>query len=116
MRDRNEKLNECSYFKKGDCRFPQEQCWNKHTLVIAPTTTPIEHKDIKCFTCKNNFRNISEMMVHRKEVHPEKVRPSNDPDRCGFTICWFLHIYKPNNADNGNQTKTDNPRINSENQ
>ena len=55
-------------------------------------------------------------MVHRKEVHPEKVRPCNDPDRCGFTTCWFLHINKPNNADNENQTKADNPRIDSENQ
>ena len=30
-------------------------------------------------------------MLHRKEVHPEKVRLCNNPINCGFKICWYKH-------------------------
>ena len=47
MRDKHEKINDCQYFKKGDCRCPQEQCWKKHTK---------EQKEVERYTCKNTFR------------------------------------------------------------
>ena len=58
------------------------------------------------------------MMAHRKEKHPQKVRPCKDPVNCGlnpqFTKCWFIHI-RPNKSDNKNQTETVIPTNNIKN-
>ena len=34
------------------------------------------------------------MMIHRKEYHPEKVRPCKDNVNCQFQNCWYLHPQK----------------------
>ena len=98
IRDKHDRTNECKFFKKGSCRFPQEECWNKHISLSASTLTTTEQKSIECFTCKNTFNSKNEMMIHRKEIHPEKVQACKDQVSCGFKNCWFLHSIQPNEA------------------
>ena len=36
------------------------------------------------------------MMVHRLEVHPNKVKFCKDQTNCTFTKCWFKHSKERN--------------------
>ena len=99
IRDKHKRTDECKFFTKGRCQFPQEECWNKHITIISATPTTTENKTtIECFTCKNTFKSKNEMMIHRIEIHPEKCRPCKDQVGCGFKKCWYLHSTKQNEA------------------
>ena len=88
-RDEHERTEECSHYEKGNCRFPDKVCWKLHKKLIV--SEKLELKTVECFTCKNKFKSKSVMMIHRKEEHPDKVRLCNDPIKCGFQKCWFIH-------------------------
>ena len=90
-RDKHEQKEECSFYKKGACRFPDNVCWKIHKKVLVITASNTEDSSNECFICKNNFKNKNEMMLHRKEVHPEKVRLCNNPINCGLKTCWYRH-------------------------
>ena len=110
IRDKHERTDECKFFTKGRCQFPQEECWNKHITIISATPTTTENKTtIECFTCKNTFKSKNEMMIHRIEIHPEKCRPCKDQFGCGFKKCWYLHSTKQNEAIIENPSKNIHP-------
>ena len=88
-RDDHERTEQCSHYKKGNCRFPDKVCWKLHQKLIVSET--LESKTVECFTCKNEFKSKSVMMIHRKEGHHNKVRLCNDPIKCSFQKCWFIH-------------------------
>ena len=109
IRDKHDRTNECKFFKKGSCRFPQKECWNKHISISASNLTITEPKSIECFTCKNKFNSKNEMMIHRKEIHLEKVRTCKDQVSCGFKHCWFLHSIQPIEAQTKRICEKDQP-------
>ena len=61
------------YFDMED-RFSQspERCWYKHRSHKSLTTNI---KNSKCYSSKEEFNSIGNMMDHRKEIHPETVKP-----------------------------------------
>ena len=96
LRDEHETIEDCLYFKKGRCRFPNKVCWNKHSTTNNNENTQIHTelnstKFIECYDCKETFQRIGYMMLHRKSNHPEKVRPCRNPDTCEYTGCWYRH-------------------------
>ena len=102
-------IEDCIYFKKGKCRFPDKVCWNKHTVLLPIQTDSNPNKSIECFDCKETFERIKHMMLHRKSKHPEKVRPCRNPDTCEFTTCWYRHI-ENNTNDNISITNSENEK------
>ena len=87
-RDDHGKEEECSFYKDNKCKFGNK-CWKVHS----------ENSDIKtftCYSCKETFKNINELMGHRKKNHIELVkfcepkqgicRFESQPERC-----WFKH-------------------------
>ena len=30
--------------------------------------------------------------MHKLEIHPEKIKPSRNPENCEFTNCWYKHV------------------------
>ena len=71
-RDEHDMVEECTYFKKGRCKF-ENLCWNKHIgLEQTPPARTIT-KCLECYDCKELFTRLGDMMIHRKNKHPEKV-------------------------------------------
>ena len=62
------------------------------TKQNAIPLNPVQYVD--CHECSEKFKRFSEMMLHKKNQHPEKVRACKDPVNCEFKTCWFLHIEK----------------------
>ena len=89
MRDRHAKTEVCKWFRDGDCRFPEKDCWNKHEtreLILINVT-----EEIKCHTCKTKFKTKDEMMRHRLKNHQEKVKDCRDGENCSRQGCWYKH-------------------------
>ena len=97
-RDKHEMKKDCTFYKQGSCKFP-DSCWNRHVIDSVTKTTPKNTTTMECYVCKNSFETKREMMIHRKENHPDKVRQCNNPDNCDFSRCWYLH--------SNNQSKSD---------
>ena len=57
------------------------------------------NKTTECDDCKETFKRISTMMLHRKTKHPDKVRLCRSPESCEYTNCWYMHR-KTNNGNN----------------
>ena len=101
-RDKHERKPICKFYNQGDCRFPEKDCWNRHTKSNIEKTQTNEAKAIECYVCKNTFKTKHEMMLHRKNNHQDRVRPCKDELNCGFTKCWYIH----STNDNTNLDKT----------
>ena len=51
---------DCAYFKRGKCKYPDKVCWKKHTqnvhinssthAVVTERNTP--PPDVECYICK----------------------------------------------------------------
>ena len=90
-RDEHEIKEECSYYKHGDCRFPDKVCWKIHEKAVANTSSETASNAHECYICKNKFQSKNEMMLHRKEIHPKRVKNCKDPQNCSFKKCWCNH-------------------------
>ena len=116
MRDIHGVTEECTYFKKGKCKYPDRVCWKKHTrnspstsITSAPVTERVapEHS-VECYICKNKFKTKRDLMLHRLEKHLEKVMPCRNGENCQFTNCWYKHpnkqnVNKPNEEESNNK-------------
>ena len=96
LRDDHEIQEECSFYQKGSCKFPDKVCWNKNSALVQKHTESKSNNIIKCYDCRETFQRISNMMLHRNSKHPDKVRPCKNPESCEFTICWYMHIETSN--------------------
>ena len=94
IRDNHEKITYCKYFKQGSCCFPENVCWNRHQHPTSPSKGTNLQEGEECYVCKTKFKRKHDMMLHRKENHPEKVRPCNYNENGQFQNCWYLHSEK----------------------
>ena len=88
IRDVHGPQEDCYLYKQNRCKF-NKSCWRLHKPGQS-------NESFTCFSCKENFKTINELMRHRKREHIELCKPcspkegscrfENDPDRC-----WFLH-------------------------
>ena len=87
-RDDHVKEEECIFYKDKRCKFG-DSCWKIHmegTGIIYFT----------CFSCKETFKSMNELMNHRKKKHIELCKPCNPKQGpCRFAnqpeMCWFSH-------------------------
>ena len=93
-RAKHEPKTDCIHYRQGSCKFPDNHCWNRHTQDAAAQHPVKGQTTMECYVCKNKFKSKNEMMHHRKNAHPDKVRQCNNPDNCGFTKCWYMHAPK----------------------
>ena len=79
----------CRNFKENKCQFTDLKCWWSHRLKQTVS------EEVKCFICDEKFENKTNMMLHRKKEHPEKVRQcvKYNENECRFQAesCWFKH-------------------------
>ena len=68
----NHDMPMCYFDMEDRCSQSPERCWYKHRSQKSLTTNI---KNSKCFSCKEEFNSIGDMMDHRKEIHPETVKP-----------------------------------------
>ena len=65
-------------------------CWWNHIEI-----NDNDEGKVKCFICGRTFRNMREMMIHRKKEHKSFVRDCNLflEDKCNYKeeSCWFNH-------------------------
>ena len=102
VRDIHGVKEDCAYFKRGKCKYPDRVCWKKHTqnvhinssthAVVTERNTP--PPDVECYICKNKFKTKRERMLHRLDMHLEKVMPCRNSENCQFTNCWYRHQNK----------------------
>ena len=87
-RDDHGKEEECVHYKENRCKFGSS-CWKVHT-----ENTGI--KTFTCYSCKEIFQTMNELMSHRKKKHIELCKPCNPKQGvCRFKDqperCWFTH-------------------------
>ena len=70
------------------------------TVTVSATKEALN----ECYICKNTFKSKNEMMLHRKEVNPEKVRFCNNLLNCGYKACWYKHKEKEGESLTQNET------------
>ena len=99
MRDNHEKKQSCKWFRNGDCRFPEDECWNSHD-VRSQATAPRNDSEIQCHTCRKTFMNRDVMMNHRKLEHIDKVKPCKDGVNCSRSKCWYKHEINTSSENN----------------
>ena len=87
-RDEHGKDEECVFYKENKCKF-WNTCWKADTGNIG---------NIKflCYSCKETFKSMKELMSHRKREHIELCKPCEPKNgTCRFEDhpekCWFLH-------------------------
>ena len=92
----NHEMPMCFYDMDGKCKQLPGKCWYKHksSQPIEPTSS----KSTTCFSCKEEFLSLGDMMDHRKINHKEIVKQCNKfaTGECRRERCWFLHENKSN--------------------
>ena len=88
QRDDHGKDQECTFYKEKRCKFGNT-CWKAHNDNTGPIT-------FKCYSCKEIFKNMNELMSHRKQKHIDLCKPCEPKNGvCRFKDqperCWFIH-------------------------
>ena len=85
----------CSYFLDGCCVFDSNECWFNHPDLSKVDSVSRTLKSLKCRFCEKTFQNKSELMVHRKLEHPQKIsackKEMDGSCRFGDDKCWYAH-------------------------
>ena len=78
----------CRNFEVGNCSFTSESCWWNHEIKS-------DSDSIKCFICGMSFETKNGMMVHRKQMHSNIIKPCTQflKRSCRFQdeLWWFKH-------------------------
>ena len=106
-------LNSVAYCRnklEGKCNFSDEICWWNHSEKQINN-----EQNVKCFVCSKLFDSKVELMMHRKNDHPELIRPCNmfRLNCCIFQAesCWYKHVKESkgksdDNSEDKNENKT----------
>ena len=80
----------CRNYQEGKCPFTSEMCWWNHRELSDARSDVVG-----CYICNETFENKSEMMLHRKIMHPNHVRACQNfmKNNCRLQskYCWFSH-------------------------
>ena len=83
----------CLKFIKGECFFSAENCWWIHTINSEESSNKSD-----CYICGKTFQSRTEVMKHRKSMHPSVVKLCEmfKQLNCKYEneACWFLHETK----------------------
>lgn len=104
-------LKKCKYFQQGRCAFEADICWYRHDNIKKIKVG--DNKDFPCSFCENVFSSKSQLMSHRKQIHPlyirSKCRDFIKGD-CKFSSdCWYVHDEKYENGNMDFQQVQNNP-------
>ena len=91
IRDEHGKSEECFYFKDNRCRFG-DRCWKKQSM----RSNEKQSSSFVCYSCKENFSSLNNLMTHKKKEHLELCKPCSPKDgTCQFEDapekCWYIH-------------------------
>ena len=81
----------------------------KHTSVESNIVKTTTDKSVKCYDCNETFKWVREMMLHRKNNHPNKVKLCRDKENCQQKPCGFMHSQENITNKEANQPEEDNP-------
>ena len=86
---------QCKNNAVGRCSFVANECWWNHT-----EQQEFNSEKISCYICDQVFSSRFDMMMHRKNNHPNVIRTCDrfKDNNCRFReeSCWFSHT----NVDN----------------
>ena len=72
-RDNHQKTKFCQHFKIGRCKFPDDECWDKHEKEEANERSNGSNDKMQCHTCRKSFTTKNDMMIHRIKEHNDMV-------------------------------------------
>ena len=78
----------CINFLEGTCRY-DDRCWFLHDEKVKQS-----NPKFNCNYCDSSFRLKSQLMLHKKIIHIDKVSKCSNEDKCckfGSDKCWFIH-------------------------
>ena len=85
----NHEMPDCRDDLEDSCTRSAEICYYKHksNSKVKPTL-------FNCYSCQHEFNSLGSMMEHRKEIHPEVVKPCSKAatGECKKPKCWFMHL------------------------
>ena len=94
---------QCRYDLEDSCSYPAEECWYRHSTdrqengAQTPGIDRYLSKSLvkyKCHECSEEFRVKNDMMIHKKNIHPETCMPCEQfaAGKCTREKeCWYLH-------------------------
>ena len=92
-KQRHPSNRKCRYYARQECLFNAEKCWYRHEDFIKESGNfELDHS---CKECEEKFQNRSQLMMHKRKEHADKI------ERCrkylqgtcdrDAKLCWFLH-------------------------
>ena len=78
----------CINSLEGTCRY-DDRCWFLHDEKVKQS-----NPKFNCNYCDSSFRLKSQLMLHKKIIHIDKVSKCSNEDKCckfGSDKCWFIH-------------------------
>ena len=55
-RDNHPKTKDCQYVKIGRCKFPENECWDKHQTDSTSEKSNGNNEKMQCHTCRESFK------------------------------------------------------------
>ena len=92
-----EKRRRCRNDIKNECQYTEDTgpngCWWKHGQNTSKSKNFEAKYGQTCNICNEDFRTKSDVMIHKKNKHEEKVPFCKDLKNgsCTFSRCWYRH-------------------------
>ena len=88
IRDAHDSQEDCTFYQTNRCKFGSS-CWKLHRTTTTESA-------FTCFSCKDTFKNMNDLMRHRNSKHIELCKPCMPKEgKCKFEKdtdrCWFIH-------------------------
>ena len=89
-RDNHPTNRPCRYDLENRCKHSADVCWYRHKNSTNQSQTQAN----KCYDCNEEFRERNDLMMHKKNQHPDKCTDCEkyQKNQCAHEeLCWFLH-------------------------
>ena len=105
----NHEMPPCRDDLEDNCSRNPEICYYTHKS--NPPIKKVKQTKFNCYSCQNEFNSIGSMMEHRKEVHPEVVKPCSKAatGECKKVRCWYMHTETTNQDFYSSRTYLEHP-------
>ena len=105
----NHEMPACRDDLEDNCSRTPEICYYTHKS--NPPIRKVKPTKYYCYSCQNEFNSLGSMMEHRKEIHPEVVKPclKAATGECKKTKCWFMHTETANSDFQTIRTNLEHP-------